>query len=148
MLHENDEDDDRRILLNLILGEVIKSFRIENNRGPDSEELLDLRRQVAEKLGLELAPPVPAVPDTKRRAAAAAVDPSSPQASSPKRVKFSPDLAIRARENDEDGGGDLPKSYHDEYNEDEDDRKMAAKPDGGQPDRNGNKNGDDVGGST
>jgi Family of unknown function (DUF5880) len=142
MLDENVEDD-RRILLNLILGEVIKSFRNENHRGPDSEELLDLRRQVAEKLGLELAPPVPAVPDAKRRA----VDPSSPQASSPKRVKFSPELAVRAREDDE-GGDDLHSSYNDEYNEDEDDRKMAAKPDGGQPDRNGNKNGDDVGDPT
>lgn len=32
------EDEDKRVLLNLILGEVIKSFRKKNERGPDSEE--------------------------------------------------------------------------------------------------------------
>lgn len=76
-----DEEQEKHALLNLILGEVLKKFREENGRGPDSEELLDLRRQVADKLGLVLEEPKLS-PDSKRKAA----DPHSPP--SPKKVKF------------------------------------------------------------
>jgi Family of unknown function (DUF5880) len=99
-----DEDEDKRVLLNLILGEVIKSFRKENGRGPDSEELLDLRSQVAAKLGLQLPPPTP-VSESKRNAVS---NPQHPP--SPKRVKFTPDVMTGA-----DGDDD-----------DDDDKKMAA----------------------
>lgn len=93
-----DEDEDKRLLLNLILGEVIKSFRKENGRGPDSEELLELRGQVAAKLGLQLPPPTP-VTDSKRSS-------DSHSLQSPKRVKFTPNVETEADDEakeDEDG---------------------------------------------
>jgi hypothetical protein len=51
---EGDEDY-MTAMMNLILGEVLKKFRQENGRGPDTRELLELRSKVAEKLGVEVA---------------------------------------------------------------------------------------------
>lgn len=101
-----DNDDERRLLLNLILGEVIKSFRNENQRGPDSAELLELRSQVAEKLGLDLPPSTPPVTDGKRASGVALSNTVSP-----KRVKFSSEMG--------------EESIAEEVDED---KKMPAKP--------------------
>lgn len=92
-----DDDDDKGVFLTLILGEVIKAFRKEHGRGPDSEELLGMRSQVAAKLGLQLPPPVPVADDKKR------LSDSTPQHSpSPKRVKFTPDVVTGADNGDDD----------------------------------------------
>ena len=48
------DEKEKPALLNLILGELLRKFRTEHGRGPDSEELLKIRRQVAEKLGMHL----------------------------------------------------------------------------------------------
>lgn len=48
------DEKEKPALLNLILGELLRKFRAEHGRGPDSEELLEIRRQVADKLGLHL----------------------------------------------------------------------------------------------
>jgi len=55
---DDDVEDDEEGMqaaaaMNLILGEVIKEFRERNGRGPDTQELLELRSQVASKLGME-----------------------------------------------------------------------------------------------
>jgi hypothetical protein len=102
-----DEEEDRRALLNLILGEVLKKFRQENGRGPDSEELLELRRQVAAKLGLKLEeqPTVSDDDDDKKRAAASSG--SSPQQQ--KKVKFTPEVAAKADEDEKPGDGEGDK---------------------------------------
>lgn len=52
---EDDDEEERRAMLNLIMGEVLKRFRNENGRGPDTRELLELRSQVANQLGVEVA---------------------------------------------------------------------------------------------
>jgi hypothetical protein len=52
---EDDDEEERRAMLNLIMGEVLKRFRKENGRGPDTRELLELRSQVANQLGVEVA---------------------------------------------------------------------------------------------
>ena len=78
------EEEEKHALLNLILGEVLKKFRVENGRGPDSEELLELRRQVAGKLGVELDEPE----ELKRPAAEDGKEEHEP---SPKKVKFTAD---------------------------------------------------------
>ena len=113
-----DDEEDKRVLLNLILGEVIKSFRHENGRGPDGEELLELRSQVAEKLNLSLPPRAPPV-DGKRNADE--MDPQSPSPSkkisgegpSPKRVKFTPEIISKAEQSE--------NGLHDENGEANDD---------------------------
>ena len=49
------DPEEKSAMLNLILAEVIKRFREENGRGPDSRELLELRSEVAQTLGVEVA---------------------------------------------------------------------------------------------
>ena len=104
------EEEEKLALLNLILGEVLKKFRAENGRGPDSEELLQLRRQVAEKLGIHLDEA--AVADAGKREAE---DDGKGHEPSPKRVKFTSE--------DEAAGGD------------EGDSKPAAHADNGDGDQ-------------
>jgi len=93
-------------LLNLILSEVLKKFRQENGRGPDSQELLELRRQVAAKLGLKLEeqPTVGGDDEDKKRAAAAASPGST--SPSPKKVKFTPEVTAKDETPADDGEGD------------------------------------------
>jgi Family of unknown function (DUF5880) len=126
-----DEEEDKRVLLNLILGEVIKSFRHENGRGPDSEELLELRSQVAEKLNLPLPPPASPVADTRKRKNVndgnnLQSDETNCNSPSSKKVKFTPDVVAKSDQNDEryacyQNGTD----NHFEQDHD-DDRKAAA----------------------
>jgi len=91
----------------LILSEVLKKFRQENGRGPDSQELLELRRQVAAKLGLKLEeqPTVGGDDDEDRKRAAAAASPGS-TSPSPKKVKFAPEVTAKDETPDDDGEGD------------------------------------------
>jgi Family of unknown function (DUF5880) len=110
-----DAEEDKRVLLNLILGEVIKSFRHENGRGPDSEELLELRSQVAEKLQLSLPPRAPPV-EGKRKA----VDPDPDTPS--KRVKFTPEILSQTEESETAMNG----AHEPATVEDDDDRKASA----------------------
>ncbi|KAL7580149.1 hypothetical protein ACA910_012905 [Epithemia clementina (nom. ined.)] len=64
---EECEDSDKHVLLNIILGGVIQKFREDNGRGPNTEEVLELRNAVAAELDVE----VPAVPvDNNDNAAA------------------------------------------------------------------------------
>jgi Family of unknown function (DUF5880) len=116
-----DEEDDKRVLLNLILGEVIKSFRHENGRGPDSEELLELRSQVAEKLHLTLPPRAPPV-EGKRKGEDHEPSPDSP---SPKRVKFTPEIFSKSEESENAMNGAFGLATEDDANYD-DDRKSSA----------------------
>ena len=58
----------------MILGHLLKKFREENGRGPDSLELLEMRKALADKLGVEvpevdeekLTAPVPKSPNRKK----------------------------------------------------------------------------------
>ena len=93
----NDLDEkDRPALLNLILGELLKKFRAENGRGPDSEELLGIRRRLADRLGVHLEEST--LP--KRQADEGDSD-CEKHEPSPKRVKFTGEDGDEAA-----GGGD------------------------------------------
>ena len=48
------DEEEKHAMLNLIMSEVLRKFREEKGRGPTSEELLELRRQVAVPLGIEV----------------------------------------------------------------------------------------------
>jgi hypothetical protein len=84
-----DEEEDLGAILNLILAEVIKGFREENGRGPDTRELLELRSQVADKLGVAVPTfeQVSMISDEDAPYKRAAEDGHSSPAS-PKKVKF------------------------------------------------------------
>jgi len=56
---EFDEDEERVGMMNLIMGQILRKFREEHGRGPDTKELLQMRQALAMKLGVE----VPAVWD-------------------------------------------------------------------------------------
>jgi hypothetical protein len=83
---EGDEDY-MTAMMNLILGEVLKKFRQENGRGPDTRELLELRSKVAEKLGVEVASFDEVSAGQKREAEDESEDEA--EVSSSKKVKFS-----------------------------------------------------------
>merc|ERR1711976_194710 len=52
---ESDEEDEEAqiSMMNLILAQILKRFREENGRGPNTEELLAMRSALAEKLGID-----------------------------------------------------------------------------------------------
>jgi hypothetical protein len=93
VLGEDDDDEEgRRAMLHVILAEVIKQFREENGRGPDSEELLELRAQVADQLGVQL--PSSSTSEekirVKKRSSSEGDETSSEHQS--KKVKFDPNF--------------------------------------------------------
>jgi len=67
---DDDDDDDCQIsMMNLILAQIIKRFREENERGPNTQELLTMKSALAEKLGIvEALEDGDVVPDDSARA--------------------------------------------------------------------------------
>eukprot|EP00977_Amphora_coffeiformis_P027887 scaffold34656_cov178-Amphora_coffeaeformis.AAC.13 len=76
------DEEEKCAMLNLIMAEVLRKFREEKGRGPSSEELLELRRQVAVPLGVE----VTTAEDISSKRAAE--DGDGEEERSTKRVKF------------------------------------------------------------
>jgi len=76
------DEEDRQAMLNLVMGEVLRKFREEHGRGPETRELLELREQVAAQLGVHVAT-VEALDQEKKRMAD-----GEPSPHSPKKVKF------------------------------------------------------------
>lgn len=54
-----DEEEEKVGMMNLIMGQILRKFREEHGRGPDTKELLQMRQALAMKLGVD----VPAVWD-------------------------------------------------------------------------------------
>ena len=83
---EDVEEGDGNAMLNLLMAEILRKFREENGRGPDSEELLELRKQLAMQLGIEL----PDVQEGAEEEEEHSKRPSSEKDEKPsKKVKFS-----------------------------------------------------------
>jgi len=57
---DEDEESCQIGMLNLLLGQILRKFREDNGRGPNTKELLSIRAALAEKLGIDssLIPPV------------------------------------------------------------------------------------------
>lgn len=53
------EEESQVAVMNLVLRQVLRRFNEENGRGPTTEELLELRSSIAEKMGL----PLPKIPN-------------------------------------------------------------------------------------
>lgn len=85
--YQLEEDVDKHSLLNLVLGSVIEKFREDNGRGPNSQELLELRSVVASELDVE----IPLIPTTTDRRRTDPEEGDDVLARSSKRVKFAPE---------------------------------------------------------
>jgi hypothetical protein len=116
-LEEADEED-RHAMLNLVLGEVLRNFRHEHGRGPDTRELLELRSQIAKELHVEVTTAESLESNNKRSAA----DEALAEHHSPKKVKFSPE-AVSAAAAAAAAAAPAPAAS----GEDDDDKKPAAK---------------------
>ena len=53
---EQDEEDAQVGMMNLIFGQILRRFREERGRGPDTRELLEMRMALAERLGVDVPP--------------------------------------------------------------------------------------------
>lgn len=54
-MEEMTEEEEKSAMLNIVMSELLRKFREENGRGPDTRELLEIRASVAEQLGVEVA---------------------------------------------------------------------------------------------
>ena len=52
---EMTEAEEKSAMLNIVMSELLRKFREENGRGPDTLELLEIRASVADQLGMEVA---------------------------------------------------------------------------------------------
>lgn len=52
---EEIDDEDRAAMFNLVMNEVLRQYREENGRGPDTKELLDIRATIARELHVPVA---------------------------------------------------------------------------------------------
>jgi hypothetical protein len=50
-----EDEEERQGMLNIVMSEVLRKFREEHGRGPDTRELLEIRGHVARELGVEVA---------------------------------------------------------------------------------------------
>ncbi|GAX13475.1 hypothetical protein FisN_36Lh026 [Fistulifera solaris] len=91
---EDLDEEERSAMLNMLLSQVIKKFRDEHGRGPNTKELLELRGEVAGVLGVEVATFDQITSGVKH-----AGDDDHEVMHSPKKVKFS-------NEAEEDGAAD------------------------------------------
>lgn len=87
---EETEEEEKQAMLNLVMNEVLKKFREENGRGPDTEELLELRSQIASQLGVEVASVATILGDESERSKKRPASENGDEPPlSPKKVKFS-----------------------------------------------------------
>lgn len=49
------DDEDRAAMFNLVMNEVLRQYREENGRGPDTKELLEIRASIAKELDVPVA---------------------------------------------------------------------------------------------
>mmetsp|Transcript_42272 Transcript_42272/g.101754 ORF Transcript_42272/g.101754 Transcript_42272/m.101754 type:complete len:567 (+) Transcript_42272:312-2012(+) len=49
------DDEDRNAMFNMVMNEVLRQYREETGRGPNTQELLDMRANIARELGVEIA---------------------------------------------------------------------------------------------
>lgn len=49
------DDEDKSAMFNLVMNEVLRQYREDNGRGPNTQELLELRSQIAKQLDVDVA---------------------------------------------------------------------------------------------
>lgn len=102
-----DDEEERRAMLNLVMSEVLRKFREENGRGPDTRELLEIRSKVAEQLDVEVATFDEIAGEEEEEEATSEkrplADEIGPEEHSPKKVKFTNGTSYGKEEDDKKG---------------------------------------------
>lgn len=65
---EDIDENDKSAMFNLVMNEVLRQYREENGRGPNTQELLELRANIAKELGVEIAQQIDGDWDKKAKA--------------------------------------------------------------------------------
>merc|ERR1712238_62615 len=123
---EEIDETDKSAMFNLVMNEVLRQYREENGRGPNTKELLELRANIAKELGVEIAEEIDG--DWDKRANANSVPSAKKIAFDPEKdtvKEYIPD----ANEYLSDNGKDIiSRSLMGDYDEDEDDEDYAEEP--------------------
>ena len=107
------DDEECQIgMMNLILAQILKRFREENGRGPNTEELLAMRSALAEKLGIDESlvnesVHVGSAEEQLNESEKRKIDDSKDSAHKQKRVKFNNKDEIKIMTDDEGATSEL-----------------------------------------
>ena len=138
---EYDDEEHQVGMMNLILGQILRKFHEENGRGPDTLELLEMRKALADRLGVEVPPVDEEACDWDKKA-------PTPKQPTPKKVVVAEEKNecetyprevnnLFANENDEEASGEQDDSsglkrpvemiYGDQGEEDDADNQHQSK---------------------
>jgi hypothetical protein len=104
----------------MILGHLLSKFREQNGRGPDSLELLEMRKALADKLGVEVPPVNEEACDWGKKLPPSSSSPSSPGMSEGKR-KHNKKVVVAEEMNETE---EIPSRRCRTSSEDEDDAEV------------------------
>jgi len=130
-----DEDDeeidetDKSAMFNLVMNEVLRQYREENGRGPNTKELLELRANIAKELGVEIAQEIDG--DWDKKANANSVPSAKKIAFDPEKdtvKEYVPDANEYLSDNDKDAISRSLMGDYEEDDNDEDDEDYAEEP--------------------
>lgn len=133
---EDVDENDKSAMFNLVMNEVLRQYREENGRGPNTKELLELRANIAKELGVEIAQEIDG--DWDKMAKANAV-PSAKKIAFTKEAdrvrEYVPDANEYPSDKDdedyevvEDDSDNVARSLMDEYDEEDDDNHADQRP--------------------
>jgi alkanesulfonate monooxygenase SsuD/methylene tetrahydromethanopterin reductase-like flavin-dependent oxidoreductase (luciferase family) len=122
-------------MFNLVMNEVLRQYREENGRGPNTQELLELRANIARELGVEIAQQIDG--DWDKRAKANTV-PSAKKLTFTKEAdrvrEYVPDANEYPSDRDDedyddvDDQDDVARSLIEDYDEEDDDNHVNQPP--------------------
>merc|ERR1740139_2038838 len=53
-MEEIDEEEEKVGMMNMLMGQILRTFNTNNGRGPDTQELLEMRQLIASRLGVDV----------------------------------------------------------------------------------------------
>jgi len=53
-MEEIDEEEEKVGMMNMLMGQILRTFNKNNGRGPDTQELLEMRQLIASRLGVDV----------------------------------------------------------------------------------------------
>jgi hypothetical protein len=132
---EEVDENDKSAMFNLVMNEVLRQYREENGRGPNTQELLELRANIARELGVEIAQQIDG--DWDKRAKANTV-PSAKKLTFTKEAdrvrEYVPDANEYPSDRDDedyddvDDQDDVARSLIEDYDEEDDDNHVNQPP--------------------
>lgn len=105
---EQMEDEDKAAMFNLVMNEVLRQYREEHGRGPNTQELLEIRSNIAKELDVKVAEIAADQADWNRNA-----KDGTPAKETPKKIGFSKEDSVLEYEPD--------PAEHDHHRQESDD---------------------------